>query len=239
MRHEMESATSLARLVPMHEHMAQAAEGDHWHTALTEAGLEPARVPDVVTSPAWPALAAGLRHAEAHGLEPTRRLAACIGRADFTGAHDTAAVLHARLDTQVRAALRNAPVREEGTIAGLITPARRNDDPVMASTLVDIQNLIAQRAETLGQQAIDQKEPWLPDFGATPRHAQARPAWKRAVDTVAAYRERHAITTRHALARNRRATTIGTPVTTRGPPAPSTTPERSRMCGVVPPRQRR
>lgn len=84
--------------------MAQAAEGDAWHAALTAAGLDPVRMPEVLRAPAWPALVAGLRYADVHGLgarHDYRRRASA--RPYFAGAHDTAAILHGRLDTLVRA----------------------------------------------------------------------------------------------------------------------------------------
>ena len=200
MRDQMDAASSLARLVPMYEHMAQAAEGERWRNHLTTAGLEADRLPEVVGSPAWPAFVAALRDAEAQGLDAEQLLTRSITSADFTAAHDTAAVLHARLDVAVRRARRTGHGHDEKPNAGVIVPAQKGGhDPRLDNALADTEALIAQRAHHLAQQALANRAPWLAGLDPIPAQPHRRSAWEHAVTVVAAYRERHGVTSTSPL----------------------------------------
>jgi hypothetical protein len=148
----------------------------------------------VVNSPAWPALVAGLRHAHAQGLDASDLLSDSINRADLTGAHDTAAVLHPRLDARTRAARRKGLGHDPATLAGMITPAAAPDDPTMARLLSETEDLIVQRAAELAQSAITKQEPWLARLGPMPTRPETAAAWEEAVTIVAGYRDRHGVT---------------------------------------------
>jgi hypothetical protein len=127
MRDELNAAGSLTRLVPMYEHMAQAAAADRWQNRLTDAGLDPVDIPAVVASPAWPALVAALRRSDAQGLDTDTLLTASVNRAGLGDAHDITAVLHRRL---------RALVYTAATVAMATTrpPSSASSAPPRAST---------------------------------------------------------------------------------------------------------
>ena len=59
--------------------------------------------------------------------------------------------------------------------------------------------LIATRARTLAETAVASQQPWTVALGQFPTDPARREAWLRLATTVAAYRDRHSVTTAHSL----------------------------------------
>ncbi len=79
-------------------------------------------------------------------------------------------------------------------IAGLIPQATGPMTDDMRQALAQRQQLIEQRAVALADSAIADDIRWLRQLGPPPRDSRQRQAWQRHVQTIAAYRDRHAIT---------------------------------------------
>jgi hypothetical protein len=69
----------------------------------------------------------------------------------------------------------------------------------MATALGEVEDLICRRADELTHQAIHDREPWLTHLGPQPTQPAARAEWIHAVTIIAAYRERHDITSNDPL----------------------------------------
>lgn len=69
----------------------------------------------------------------------------------------------------------------------------------MRKALTERRELIQQRAESVLDQAITERQEWALALGVTPAETRAAAAWKRQARTVAAYRDRYGITTRTTL----------------------------------------
>jgi hypothetical protein len=67
-------------------------------------------------------------------------------------------------------------------------------DPGMRQALTERQNLIEQRATTLLEKAIADRELWTAQLGTKPEEPKRQAAWLKAARTVAAYRDRYQIT---------------------------------------------
>ena len=112
MREELENATRLSRLVPMHDHLSQLAAADRFRPLFDAFDLDDATLS---SSPSYGPLLAALRLAEAQGVAPADILTAAVDMASLRTAKDIAAVLHSR----IHAALRNAhPQGEAASLDG-------------------------------------------------------------------------------------------------------------------------
>ena len=72
MRQELDNATRLDRLIPIHEHLCQLDAKKRYQPAIAASGLDPADQAAVQASPAYGPLIAALRRAENAGLNAPR-----------------------------------------------------------------------------------------------------------------------------------------------------------------------
>jgi conjugative relaxase-like TrwC/TraI family protein len=190
MRAEQDRVGSIAQLAAEYDTIAREARRQHW-TALAEASFPDLDADDVAKSPSWPGLVAAWRRAEAAGLDLDA--AAPKLAANLPPSGHPVAVLSDRVRRwQDAAAPRH--VREQSFIAGLIPAAQRPTDPEMRQALDERAALIEQRAEAVVTRAIEAGEPWIGKLGPPPNEPARRLRWERSAVTVAAYRDRHAVT---------------------------------------------
>jgi conjugative relaxase-like TrwC/TraI family protein len=162
------------------------------------AGVAPEQVEGVRESAAYGPLLASLREAEALGLDVEQGLPALVNGRTLASADDVAAVLHGRVDRWVRA---SGPQRRAAAdlIVGLFPRLSAVTNPDMARSLDDRQTLIEQRAREVATTAVESRQPWAAQLGSPPSDPLRREVWLRRLDTIAAYRERWAITGRTVL----------------------------------------
>ncbi|TCN27659.1 hypothetical protein EV644_110250 [Kribbella orskensis] len=188
MRTELDNATRLDRLIPMHEYLCQIATGHKYQAALESSSLDPADQAAVKASPAYGPLLAALRRAEALGLNGAATLHRAIDQSSLNNATDIGAVIHSRVERLATRAERRSSSQPR-RIVGLVTPATNITDPQFIAALREIESLIAQRADWLSEKVIDEAPPWyrlLPI--PTDHHAPEYP-----VRELAAYRERYQV----------------------------------------------
>lgn len=193
---EQDTWGSIAQLAAEYDTIALAAQRDRWVSLLRAGGLAANQVDDTLASDAFGPLAAELRRVEANGHDIARILPAATARHHLDDADDIAAVLHHRI--QLATTQRPArTARRTRLIAGLIPEAVGPMAPDMRQSLDQRRDLIEQRATKLVDQAIHDREPWVRQLGDPPTRERDR--WMREVRTIAAYRDRHTITSRNAL----------------------------------------
>ncbi|BAJ73215.1 hypothetical protein MTES_0251 [Microbacterium testaceum StLB037] len=187
--------TGVAQLAAEYETLAAAAQRDRWERLIQASGLTPEEADDAIASPAFGPLTAELRRAEADNHNVQSLLPALVRARAFGDADDIAAVLHHRV---ARATSRPSGAgRTRNTprlIAGLIPEATGVIDREMADALTERQALIESRAHALLDAALADGQSWTAHLSRPPEHPQTRKAWRRCLLTVAAYRDRYAIT---------------------------------------------
>jgi conjugative relaxase-like TrwC/TraI family protein len=186
MRTELDNATRLDRLIPIHEYLCQVATGHKYQAALAGSSLDPADQAAVKASPAYGPLLAALRRAEALGLDGSATLHRAVDQSSLNNAVDIGAVLHSRVERMVSRAERRSS-SEPSLIAGLVTPATNITDPQFIAPLREIESLIAQRADWLSENVIHETPRWYQLMPKSTDHH----AHKRLVRELAAYRERY------------------------------------------------
>jgi hypothetical protein len=146
--------------------------------------------PAVAASAARGPLFAGLREAEARGLDVDDALPRLVAGRSLADAADVASVLHGRVDRWSQAA--GGRRRQTGhLIAGLIPRVQGVSDPDMARALAERDDAMEQRARSLAQEAIAAGQtPGCGPWGSPPSAPAQRERWLREVSTVAAYRDR-------------------------------------------------
>ena len=189
---EQETWGSIAQLASEYETIAVAAQRDRWATLLRSSALTVDQVDDVLHSEAFGPLAAELRRAEANGHDVDRVLPAVVARHGLRDADDMASVLRHR----VQLATSRTSGRRAGRprlIVGLIPEASGPMEADMRDALDERRNLIEQRARTLAEAAIRDREPWTRALGGRPTDRVLRMRWDQAAITLAAYRDRYGI----------------------------------------------
>ena len=126
--------------------------------------------------PTWPSwqparargpLFAGLRDAEARGLDVEAVVPQLVAGKSLADAGDVASVLHGRIERWSHAA--GGRRRHTGhLIAGLIPRAQGVTDPDMARALAERDQAMEQRALSLAEEAITARHRWLRPLGAPP-----------------------------------------------------------------------
>ncbi|WP_344215564.1 hypothetical protein [Kribbella sancticallisti] len=186
MRQELDNATRLDRLIPMHDYLCQHDARLRYQQAFATCGLDSGEQADVMASPAYGALIAEFRRAESVGLAPGRVLRQAVTQSPLSSAHDTAAVLHERV---TRLVIRSR--KHPATIAGLLTPAPQATGSTVLPALRELERLIAERADDLARQAATERPNW---YDALENAADPEPQLsKHLLREIAAYRERYAI----------------------------------------------
>ena len=202
-RDEQETWGSIAQMAAEYETIAAAAQHDRWATLMRASGLTEEQAEAAVGSDAFGPLAAELRRAEANGHQVERLLPAVVARHGLDDADDVAAVLRHRValaTSQPRG--RRAP--RPRLIVGLIPEALGPMAPDMRQALDERRDLIEQRARDLATDAVRTKAPWVRRLGEPPTDRRERAQWDQAIVTLAAYRDRYAITSSHAARRRGR-----------------------------------
>lgn len=183
MRNELDAATRLDRLVPIHEHLCQLDAREPYRPAIANSGLDQVDQAALKSSPAFGPLLAALRHAEHLGLDVRTTLRQAVTQSSLTNANDLASVLHARVErlvTRTERRLRTPPA----LIAGLVAPATHVTSPSYRAALQELESQITHRAAWLAEQAASKNEHWY----AVISDAAGSPA--TATREIAAYRER-------------------------------------------------
>jgi conjugative relaxase-like TrwC/TraI family protein len=187
MRKELDAATRLDRLVPIHEHLCQLEARERYGPAITNSGLDPVDQAALQSSPAFGPLVAALRHAEHLGLDVPTTIREAVTQSSLSNADDPAAVLHARIERLItRAELRTRT--PTALIAGLVTPATHVTNPIYKAALIELESQISQRTNWLAERAASENEKWYAAFTSSTTPPVARQ--RHVVREIAAYRER-------------------------------------------------
>ncbi|MGY4769773.1 ATP-dependent DNA helicase (plasmid) [Kribbella sp. CWNU-51] len=186
MRQELDNATRLDRLVPLHNHLCQLDARTRYREAIATSGLDATDQVALQASTAYGALVAELRRAEDANLDLPNLLHQAVSQSSLTDANDLAAVVHSRVERLVSRALRRSGHRPT-MIAGLVTPAKRVSDPTLIAPLREIESQIAQRADWLAQKAFAERPNWCD--AAVRVHGVSYELARE----IAAYRERYSI----------------------------------------------
>ena len=138
--------------------------------------------------------ASSLRTIEAHRLDVSALLPRLVHARPLEDVDDIAAVLHHRAQTAVSTLAKKTRARPPDLIAGLIPVVTGSMSGDMRTALDVRQQLIQQRAEELGRTALADGARWTRHLGRPPVDAHRRREWFGDLATVAAYRDRHAVT---------------------------------------------
>jgi hypothetical protein len=193
-RAEQEAWGNMAQLCAEYETLVAAADRQRWADLVHASGLAADLAEQVADSPAFGALCAELRHAEAAGHNVARVLARLAAARPIDGADDPAAALHARVARHTQHAgpgrARTAGAR---WVAG-ITPRPAGSVPAsFRGPLQALETQIENRAAELLRKAAEAREPWLRALGPKPADQRSQVLWHRSAHAVAAYRDRHQV----------------------------------------------
>ena len=192
-QHQAEDFTALAG---EYQTLARVAQAERWDALLERCGLNDDQLEQVRASEAHGPLLAALRDAEARGLDVETAFPKLVAARSLADSEDPAAVMHGRVDRWVTAAGSKRQAAAD-LIAGLIPRAAGVTDPDMARALDERDQAMERRARELANQAIERGQVWVRRLGAPPSDPAVREAWRRAVSTVAAYRDRWSIGADH------------------------------------------
>ena len=135
-RREQHEAEGMERLSAEYLTLATEAQAERWDALLRRSGLSDDDLATVTASAARGPLFAGLRDAEARGLDVEAALPQLVAAKSLAHATDVASVLHSRVDRWSDAA--GGRRRHTGQlIAGLIPRAQGVTDPDMARALAE------------------------------------------------------------------------------------------------------
>jgi conjugative relaxase-like TrwC/TraI family protein len=184
MRQELDNATRLDRLIPIHQHLCQLDAKKRYRPAISVSGLDPADQAALQASPAYGAFIAQLRRAESACIDVPQLLRRAVDQATTADAHDLAAVLHARVERLIARHRHESGAPE---IAGLVVPATHVNDPTLIAPLRELEAQIAQRADWLAAEAMAERPIWHQ------RLEQSLAENLGPVREIAAYRERYGV----------------------------------------------
>ena len=166
-RREQHEAESMERLSAEYLTLATEAQAERLDALLARSGLSDDDLATVAASAARGPLFAGLRDAEARGLDVDEALPKLVAGRSLADAADVASVLHGRVDRWSQAA--GGRRRHTGhLIAGLIPRAQGVTDPDMARALAERDHAMEQRARSLAVEAIAAGQSWVRPLGAPP-----------------------------------------------------------------------
>lgn len=197
MRQELDNATRLDRLIPIHEHLCQLDAKKRYQPAIAVSGLDPADQAALQASSAYGPLIAELRGAENAGLSITDVLHRAVNQSALTTADDLAAVIHHRVRRLATRSLQKAGCHP-AQIVGLLIPATHVSDPTLIAPLRELESQIVERANWL----VDELSANPPDWYRDLRRAASTtpdPDLSELIREIAAYRERHQIQGRSIL----------------------------------------
>lgn len=186
---------SIAQLAAEYETLAAAAQHDRWAALIRSSGLSDDDADDAIGSPAFGALTAELRRAEANQHDIEALLPHLVRARGFGDADDIAAVLHYRVaKSTTRPSGAGRARRAPRLIAGLIPEAAGTMPTELRQALTERRDLIETRADALFDIALTEKHEWITKLGVQPKQARAAQAWRNAARTIAAYRDRYGAT---------------------------------------------
>nr|WP_267896790.1 AAA family ATPase [Desertihabitans brevis] len=192
---EQDAWGSIAQLAAEYETLAAAAQHDRWELLIRASGLTDDEADDAIASPAFGALTAGLRRAEANQHDVEALLPRLVRARPFGDADDIAAVLHYRVArVTARPAGSGRTRKTPRLIAGLIPEATGTMSAEFRQALTERRDLIEARADAILDAAISEHHGWAAALGVAPKHEREAAAWRRAARIVAAYRDRYGIT---------------------------------------------
>ncbi|MCT2995937.1 conjugal transfer protein, partial [Propionibacterium freudenreichii] len=192
---EQDTWGSIAQLAAEYETLAAAAQHDRWAMLVRASGLTDDDAEEAIASPAFGALTAELRRAEANRHDVETLLPRLVRARGFGDADDIAAVLHYRVAKATERPAGSGRVRKAPRlIAGLIPEATGTMTPGMRQTLTERRDLIETRATTLLDIALHDDQPWTAALGKEPKDANAAATWRRLAVVVVTYRDRYNIT---------------------------------------------
>lgn len=192
---EQEAWGSIAQLAAEYETLAAAAQHDRWAALIRTSGLTDDQANDAIASPAFGALTAELRRAEANQHDVETLLPRLVRARGFGDADDIAAVLHYRVAKATERPADSGRVRKAPRlIAGLIPEATGTMTPELRQALSERRDLIETRATVLLDTALHDSQPWVAALGPEPKDAKAAATWRRLAVVVATYRDRYNIT---------------------------------------------
>jgi hypothetical protein len=191
---EYAAYSGITRLAAELETHAADAQRNRFADLLRRSGLTGDQYDAVVESTAFGPLTAALRLAEAYHHDLERLVPRIVAQHELDDADDIAAVLGYRLDkvaSQAPRGKRRVPPR---LIAGLVPEPLGPMSDEDRQAIDERKELIEDRARALAEQALAAREPWTRRFGTPPASRNGRDRWLGALTTVAAYRDRYAIT---------------------------------------------
>ncbi|MDJ1115099.1 MobF family relaxase [Microbacterium dauci] len=192
---EQDSWANIGQLAAEYETIAAAAQRDRWANLVRTSGLTEEEAEDTIASPAFGALTAELRRAEANHHDIDTLLPRLMRARGFNDADDIAAVLHYRVSRAAARPAGSGRVRKAPRlIAGLIPEATGTMSAEFRQALTERRDLIETRADALLDTALTEKQTWTKELGAPPKDAKPAAIWRRLARTVAAYRDRYGIT---------------------------------------------
>ncbi|WP_153504958.1 MobF family relaxase [Cumulibacter manganitolerans] len=192
---EQDAWGSIAQLAAEYETIAAAAQHDRWASLIHASGLTGEEAEAAIESPAFGALTAELRRAEANHHDIDVLLPRLVRSRGFTDADDIAAVLHYRVAKASEGPAGSGRARKTPKlIAGLIPEATGTMSPELRQALTERRDLIEARAVALLDTALTEDQDWTKLLGSAPKQARAAAAWRYAARAVAAYRGRYGIT---------------------------------------------
>ncbi|MDI3331826.1 MAG: MobF family relaxase [Micrococcus sp.] len=192
---EQDAWANIGQLAAEYEALAAAAQRDRWASLVRGSGLSGEEAEAAVSSPAFGALTAELRRAEANHHDIEALLPRLVRARGSTDADDIAAVLHYRVTRATARPAGSGRARKASRlIAGLIPEATGTMSAELRQALTERRDLIEARADALLDAALTEGEGWAKSLGTAPKDAKTAAAWRRHVRTVAAYRDRYGIT---------------------------------------------
>ncbi|WP_082575348.1 MULTISPECIES: MobF family relaxase [unclassified Nocardioides] len=190
---EHEQNARIDRLAAELETIAADAQHDRFADLLRRSGLTPVQHAAAVASSAFGPLTVVLRRAEAYHHDLEDLVPRIVGQHSLDDADDIAAVLRHRVDHAAATMPRGCRLRPR-LIAGLIPapigPMTADD----RQAIDERQELIEARAAALAEHALESGATWVRKLGAPPTDQRDLAAWRDDVSTVAAYRDRYAVT---------------------------------------------
>ncbi|AYG04643.1 MobF family relaxase [Gryllotalpicola protaetiae] len=191
---EQEAWANIGQLSAEYETIAAAAQRDRWATLVRASGLTDEEAEAAINSPAFGALTAELRRAEANHHEVDTLLPRLVRARRFTDADDIAAVLHHRVAKATERPAGSARARKmPRLIAGLIPEATGTMSPEFRQALAKRRDLIEARADAILDAVVSEGHEWIEALGKQPKQERAAQLWRHAARTIAAYRDRYGI----------------------------------------------
>ncbi|MGC0142660.1 MobF family relaxase [Pseudactinotalea sp. Z1732] len=192
---EQDAWRNIGQLAAEYETIAAAAQRDRWANLVRASGLTDDDAGAAISSPAFGALTAELRRAEANHHDIEALLPRLVRARGFSDVDDIAAVLHYRVTrATARPAGSGRARKTPRLIAGLIPEATGTMSGELRQALTERRDLIETRADALLDAALIEGKGWAKALGAPPKDAKTAATWRGLARTVAAYRDRYGIT---------------------------------------------